>query len=205
MTNNGLNTTRFTPIFPGSCPYITSVGATRGVGPEQAVSFSSGGFSDVFPRPSYQDTAVTTYLGAVGLNFEGLYNVSGRGYPDVAAAGSGFQVVSEAQIQSMDGTSASAPVFAAIVSLLNSALVAQGKPPLGFLNPWLYSVAGPGGALTDITVGGSKGCTGESLYSGLPTPYVEGAGWNATVGWDPVTGLGTPLFNQLLALATAAA
>lgn len=36
------------------------------------------------------------------------------------------------------------------------------------------------------------------VYSGLPAPFVPGAGWNATEGWDPVTGLGTPLFDKLL-------
>ncbi|KAI0134750.1 peptidase-like protein [Xylariales sp. AK1849] len=204
QTNDGSETTRFTPSFPGACPYITSVGGTTGVEPERAVSFSSGGFSDYFPRPSYQDAAVPAYLAKIGDTFTGLYNESGRGFPDVSAQGNGFQVVSQGRVISVGGTSASAPTFASIVSLLNNALVAQGKAPLGFLNPWLYSTALNGSALTDITAGGSKGCTSRSIYSGEVTPVVAGAGWNATEGWDPVTGLGTPLFDKLLELATAA-
>jgi tripeptidyl-peptidase I len=203
QTNDGTNTTRFTPTFPGACPYITSVGGTTSISPEKAVSFSSGGFSDYFPRPSYQDTAVPAYLATIGDTFSGLYNAAGRGFPDVAAQGSGFQVVSQGQIISVGGTSASAPTFAALVSLVNNKLVAQGRSPLGFMNPWLYAAASPGGGLTDITEGGSRGCTAASQYSGLPTPAVPGAGWNATAGWDPVTGLGTPLFDQLLTLALA--
>lgn len=53
------------------------------------------------------------------------------------------------------GTSAAAPIFAAIIALVNDALLADGKPPLGFLNPWLYTTAR--NAFTDVTVGSSFG------------------------------------------------
>jgi len=56
--------------------------------------------------------------------------------------------------------------------------------------------------MTDITVGGSKGCTGRDIFTGGPAPKVPFASWNATTGWDPVTGLGTPNFGKLLALTT---
>ncbi|KAI0002764.1 subtilisin-like protein [Xylariaceae sp. FL0662B] len=201
QTNDGRNTTRLLPIFPAACPFVTSVGGTVGVEPEHAVSFSSGGFSDVFARPGYQDTAVSAYLAGIGDTFRGLYNAAGRGFPDVAAQGRNFSVISQGKLNKVSGTSASAPTFAAVVSLLNNARLQTGQRPLGFLNPWLYSSAAAGAALTDIVVGGSKGCTGKDIYSDLPAPYVPGAGWNATEGWDPVTGLGTPLFDKLLALA----
>lgn len=70
---------------------------------------------------------------------------------------------------------------------------------LGFLNPWLYALNGLG--FTDIVDGGSNGCTGQNSRSGQATPYVPYASWNATPGWDPVTGLGTPLFDSLSQLA----
>ncbi|OTA70220.1 peptidase-like protein [Hypoxylon sp. EC38] len=197
QTNDGKNTTRLLPIFPAACPYVTSVGGTVGVEPEQAVSFSSGGFSDIFPRPDYQESAVATYLDSIGDTFKDLYNPAGRGFPDVAAQGRNFNVISQGQLIKVGGTSASAPTFASLISLLNNARIQSGEKPLGFLNPWLYSEAANGG-LTDIVLGGSKGCTGRDMYSGLPTPIVPGAGWNATEGWDPVTGLGTPLFDKLL-------
>ncbi|KAI0455004.1 subtilisin-like protein [Xylaria acuta] len=198
QTNDGKNTTRLLPIFPAACPYLTSVGGTVGVEPERAVSFSSGGFSDIFPRPLYQELSVSKYVRSIGSTFAGLYNPRGRGFPDVAAQGSGFVVISQGRAIKVGGTSASAPAFAAVVSLLNNARLSKGLPPLGFLNPWLYAHKD---ALTDIVDGGSKGCTGRDIYSGLPAPYVPGAGWNATKGWDPVTGLGTPLFDKLLAKA----
>lgn len=111
QTNDGKNTTRFLfvapkpphdlsslmirtrPIFPAACPYVTSVGGTHYVEPEEAIYFSSGGFSDRFPRPSYQDAAVKAYLKTLGSRWKGLYNAHGRGFPDVAAQGSRFHVL----------------------------------------------------------------------------------------------------------------
>ncbi|KAL3424591.1 Pro-kumamolisin [Phlyctema vagabunda] len=205
QTNDGKNTTRFLPIFPAACPYVTSVGGTYGVEPEKAIYFSSGGFSDRFPRPAYQKSAVDDYLNILGDRWDGLYNPAGRGFPDVAAQGYRFHVVDKntTTLELGDilvgGTSASAPTFAAIVSLLNNARLSANKKPLGFLNPWLYSHGKKG--LTDIVNGGSTGCTGRDVYSGLPTPFVPYASWNATKGWDPVTGLGTPDFEELLKLS----
>ena len=93
QTNDGKNTTRFLPIFPAACPFVTSVGGTYHVQPEVAIAFSSGGFSDRFPRPSYQDAAVTNYLSILGDTWKGLFNPAGRGFPDVAAQSSRFVVV----------------------------------------------------------------------------------------------------------------
>ena len=200
QTNDGKNTTRFLPIFPASCPYVTAVGGTTGVVPERAVSFSSGGFSDRFPTPKWQEEAVKTYLTGLGDRWKGLYNPQGRGFPDIAAQGRAFRVVDKGRDIAVGGTSASAPTVAAIIALLNAARKEKGLPVLGFLNPWLYSEAYK--VLTDITAGGSNGCSGIDIYSGLPTPIVPYASWNATKGWDPVTGLGTPDFGKLLNIAT---
>lgn len=199
QTNDGKNTTRFLPIFPAACPYVTSVGGTHYVNPESAIYFSSGGFSDLFPRPAYQDTAVSDYLKMLGSTWAGLYNPAGRGFPDIAAQSSRFHVVDKGAEILVGGTSASAPTVSAIIALLNAARKQSGAAPLGFLNPWLYSTGYKG--LTDIVNGGSTGCTGVDIYSGLPAPFVPYASWNATKGWDPVTGYGTPNFRKLLALA----
>ncbi|PGH11694.1 hypothetical protein AJ79_04717 [Helicocarpus griseus UAMH5409] len=198
QSNDGKNTTRFDPIFPATCPFVTSVGGTHGTDPEYAVSFSSGGFSDRYPRPAYQDDVVSRFLNQLGNRWDGLYNPAGRGFPDVAAQSGDFQVVDKGEVAHTSGTSAAAPVFAAIISILNSMRLAEGKPVLGFLNPLLYALKGAG--FNDIVTGVSEGCKGTSRSSGLPTPHVPGAGWNATVGWDPVTGLGTPDFAALAKL-----
>ncbi|KAL8688322.1 MAG: hypothetical protein Q9218_005737 [Villophora microphyllina] len=198
QSNDGKNTTRLLPIFPAACPFVTSVGGTYRVNPERAVGFSSGGFSDRFPRPAYQDAAVTAYLAQLGDTFKGLFNPNGRGFPDVAAQSYNFTVVDKGKEIRVGGTSAAAPAFAGIVALLNGARLAERHKPLGFLNPFIYKYGYHG--LTDIVDGGSRGCTGRDMYSGLPSPVVPGAGWNATKGWDPVTGYSTPNFPVLLAL-----
>ncbi|KAL8644484.1 MAG: hypothetical protein Q9210_007232 [Variospora velana] len=199
QSNDGKNATRLLPVFPAACPYVTSVGGTFRVLPERAIGFSSGGFSDRFPRPAYQDAAVTTYLNSIGDTFKGLFNPNGRGFPDVAAQAYNFTVIDSGREIRVGGTSASAPAFAGIVALLNGARLAKGRKPLGFLNPFIYKYGYRG--LTDIVDGGSRGCTGRDIFSGLPTPIVPGAGWNATKGWDPVTGYGTPNFPALLRLS----
>ncbi|KAF7308336.1 Family S53 protease [Mycena chlorophos] len=179
--------TTFLPAFPGTCPYLTSVGSTfttNGQAPETAASFSSGGFSNIFAIPSYQADAVQTYLGLLGSQNEGLFNSSGRGYPDVAAQGENVQIVVDGQVTPVDGTSCSSPIFASVVSLINDQLATAGKAPLGFLNPFLYANAA---ALTDITAGNNPGCNTD--------------GFPALKGWDPVTGLGTPNFAALVKAA----
>lgn len=59
-TNDDSKKPRFLAEFPSSCPWITSIGGTEAVSPEIAWSDSSGGFSDYFPQPKYQSTAVAT-------------------------------------------------------------------------------------------------------------------------------------------------
>ena len=81
------------------------------------------------------------------------------------------------------GTSASAPVFAAILNRINEERIAVGKSTVGFVNPTLY--ANPQ-VLHDITVGNNSGCGTSGFF--------------AATGWDPVTGLGTPNYPAMLEL-----
>ncbi|KAG1719137.1 peptidase S8/S53 domain-containing protein, partial [Suillus paluster] len=107
-----------------------------------------------------------------------------QAYPDVAAQGLNFLIVYQGQTGHVGGTSCSSPTFTSFVSMLNDARISDGKTPLGFLNPFLYSNGYT--ALNDITAGNNPGCGTE--------------GFNATIGWDPVTGFGTPNFEKLKAL-----
>lgn len=98
------------------------------------------------------------------------------------------------------GTSAASPVVASIIALLNDARFRAGKPAIGFANPLLYALAANSSAINDITEGAALGCQGVNLQSGEAVPgagVIPYASWNATVGWDPVTGLGTPNFGKL--------
>ncbi|EJF57919.1 family S53 protease [Dichomitus squalens LYAD-421 SS1] len=178
----------FEPTFPSGCPFLTSVGSTQGI-KETAADFSSGGFSNIFAQPDYQADAVAGYLKTLGTTNQGLFNPQGRAFPDVSAQGVNFVVDIGGQGQGVSGTSASSPTFASVVALLNDELLNQGKSPLGFLNPLLYSSGAA--ALNDITSGSNPGCGTDGF------PAVE--------GWDAVTGLGTPDFNKLLTLVTGSA
>ncbi|KAH9020536.1 subtilisin-like protein [Lactarius deliciosus] len=172
---------RFVPEFPASCPYVTAVGGTTEYDPEVAAPLSGGGFSDHFPRPAYQDVAVSAFLERQGTQYAGLYNPEGRGIPDIAAQALMLPIVLKSAWMAMDGTSCSAPVLAGIISLLNDYLITGGRPPLGFLNIRLYHDGFAG--LNDITSGSNPGCDTD--------------GFSAVPGWDPVTGLGTPDFEKL--------
>ncbi|KUJ17383.1 subtilisin-like protein, partial [Mollisia scopiformis] len=181
VSNDGLNRTTFLPTFPASCPWVTAVGATHVI-LEQGESFSSGGFSNYFAVPDYRRNATASYIATLNGQYEGLYNASGRGIPDVAVFGSRFETENN-NISSghHSGTSAGTPVFASMIALINDMRLRNGKPVLGWLNPRLYSESLKD-VWNDITEGSSYGCD---------------ASWNSTEGWDAVIGLGTPDFQRL--------
>ncbi|KAK2067280.1 hypothetical protein P8C59_001036 [Phyllachora maydis] len=199
---SGTTCSRFVALFPSSCPWVTSVGATMDFAPEMVAyrpAFvdangarhgnytSGGGFSNYFATPAYQAEAVAKYVAGLDGRYDGLYNKSGRGYPDISAQGLYFAYFYNGKEGTISGTSASTPLTSAILSLVNDALMAAGKSPLGFMNPWLYKVGHKG--LNDIVNGSAHGCG----VDGFP----------AVAGWDAVTGLGTPNFPRLVELAGA--
>ncbi|KAF8258875.1 subtilisin-like protein [Lactarius quietus] len=179
---NSTGDVQFMPNFPASCPYVTSVGGTTSVFPEVGAELSGGGFSNYFTRPSYQKDVIPPYLDSIGNLYEGLYTPAGRGMPDISAQAIDYMVTMSNTPMLTSGTSASAPVVAGVIALLNDLLISEEKPPLGFLNPWLYGDAQPG--LMDVSSGNNPGCGTE--------------GFPARSGWDPVTGLGTPDFLELM-------
>ncbi|KAF8264646.1 peptidase S8/S53 domain-containing protein [Lactarius quietus] len=184
MAKDGSPTVQFVPVFPATCPYVTTVGGTESIeesmAPEAGTSLSGGGFSFYFPRPDYQDDAVPPFIKSIGTQHKGLYDPAGRGIPDISAHARGYQVVEKGELMVADGTSCAAPTVAGIISLLNDYQLSKGRAPLGFLNPLLYGYLRKG--FTDIKSGSNPGC-------GTP-------GFAAVPGWDPVTGLGTPDFSN---------
>lgn len=211
----------FNPPYPAACPYLTAVGATQlsppdlddtydedacttyacpKSGPEDAVAYedagftSGGGFSNVAPMPDYQKDAIAAYMASgVELPPTSYFNTSGRGFPDIAAIGSQnliyYSSIFGGQYQPVGGTSASAPLIAGVLALLNDALVSGGYPQLGFANPLLYKMAAEcDECFTDITVGENK-CTESGCF--------DCKGFVCAAGWDPVTGLGTPVYSAM--------
>jgi kumamolisin len=134
---------------------------------------TGGGVSNVFPLPAWQN--------AFGVpapsNPKG-----GRGVPDVsgdADPNTGYNVLVDGESAVYGGTSAVAPLWAALVARINQQI---GKP-VGFLNPLIYAKAVEASAFHDIT----KGNNGS---------------FSAAAGWDPCTGLGSPDGARLLAALT---
>ena len=193
----------FNPMFPASCPYVTAVGATQikpgtnlanalannSSQPEEVlttIAHSGGGFSNVFDLPTYQAQTVKYWFKAHPPIYESdLYNSSQntRAYPDISANGANFAFSVEAQWELTYGTSASAPVLASILTLINQERLKAGKSVVGFINPTAY--AHPE-VFNDVTIGFNQGCGTN--------------GWEAVEGWDPVTGLGTPDYEKMLGL-----
>lgn len=193
----GVNFT-YSPTFPSTSPYVTSVGATNfqrrsAIGPEEAWDNSGGGFSNYFGIPPYQKAAVDGYLRAANASLpnRAWWNQTGRGYPDVSALGgdrNSFCIAGGSLFAGTWGTSASSPVVASMIARLNAHRLARGKKVLGFLNPWIYKHAA---AFNDVT----KGCNDHE--------HKKNGGFAAVKGWDPATGVGTPNWPKLLKAALA--
>lgn len=190
--------TKLYPAWPASSPWVTTVGATRFVDNKvgnvemAADQFGSGGgFSTAYNAVPDQVAAVQHYFKTVKASQipPGYFNASGRATPDISALGEGYQVIVNGKVCREGGTSASAPTFAGLVSLLNEARIRAGKPAMGYLNRFLYQNPS---AFRDVTIG-----TNAINQVGWATPY----GFSCAPGWDPVTGLGTPNFEKLLKAA----
>jgi len=191
--------TEYIASFPASAVYVTAVGGVEGgdlgntdTG-ETAWEFSGGGFSIYFDEPEWQTAAVSSYLsqeGEVAMPSEGRYLAGKRGYPDISAQSVDYVIAVNGDWYLVSGTSASCPAIAGMVSMANVARVAAGKGPLGFLNPSLYQIydaqSDYNEVFNDITEGYNEGCRVD-----------EDVGFYTAKGWDPVTGPGSPKFEQL--------
>ena len=144
---------------------------------------SGGGFSRLFPRPRYQH-------GVPGTG-------TTRGVPDVSADANGHTgmalAISEGggkyMIRNSGGTSASAPIWAALIALADQ----YAGHHLGFVNPAIYRIARSRyyhQAFHDITRGNNT----------VEFPPVTITGYKAAPGWDPVTGWGSPNAQVLVPL-----
>lgn len=179
--------------FPSSSPYVLGVGGTMltGTEPESAEQVwweapgqrtnngggsTGGGVSVFFPRPGWQNVKVQS------LNSD---SIDGRVVPDVAALAGPplYDLTLLGDDAPNGGTSASTPLWAALVARINAALPADKQQR--FLTPLLYQSNGIGksiGATTfvDITLGNN-----------ISNPQ-PGVGYDAGEGYDAVTGWGVP-------------
>lgn len=137
---------------------------------------TGGGVSTLFDRPSWQEVKVKS------LN-QG--SIDGRVTPDIAALSGPplYDLVFLGKDAPNGGTSASAPLWAALIARINAKLPAAKQQR--FLTPLLYQTTSNGQALgasssRDITIGNN---------ASNPQP---GKGYKAGPGFDAVTGWGVP-------------
>lgn len=152
---------------------------------DNRTSSSGGGFSNTFATPQYQEEHLRRYYASEGGHLEGfqdLFNASGRGYPDAAAAATSVEIATGGRFHYAYGTSSSTPIFAAMIAKINNERLRVGKSPVGFINPVLY---GNAQAFRDVVDGHNSGCGVDDAF-------------RASKGWDAATGLGSPDYEKLL-------
>jgi hypothetical protein len=160
----------------------------------------AGGADSSHAVPSYQSD-----FGLVPATADPAALV-GRGLPDVSANSGGnlFYGVPQAEMNGLHGgggTSAAAPLWAALVSQFNAIFHDQGLPSLGYMNDLLYTAAAIApGSFNDVTLGNNVssfalgGAFSDAETGTAITP--TGFGYQAGPGFDLATGLGSP--NGLL-------
>ena len=161
--------------FPASSPFALACGGTslqgNGTRIDSEVVWNDGGgngatgggISGFFAAPAWQSglSATTTAGKATPLTMRGVPDVAGDADPET-----GYDVRIDGTDTVIGGTSAVAPLWAALIARLNQI----GGKPLGYANPMLYA---NGGKLRDITAGNN-------------------GDFAAAVNWDACTGLGSP-------------
>jgi kumamolisin len=160
--------------FPASSPYALACGGTSLHANQKTITSevvwnhgangaSGGGISSFFPTPGWQMGKKAIHLGGKPID------LTNRGVPDVAGDAdpeTGYLVRVDGTDTVIGGTSAVAPLWAGLIARINQ----TAGTPVGYVNPMLY---GKPQALRDI-VSGSNG------------------DFEAAMGWDACTGLGTP-------------
>lgn len=172
--------------FPADVPYVTAVGGTTLIKTatgynESAWSGSGGGVSKFFSEPSFQKEMSPAIQQELGGH---------RGIPDVAAdanPNTGMAFYIGGQWALTGGTSASTPFWAAIVAIADQ----MAGHPLGNINPGIYKLGISTNAHRDF----------RDIISGSNTVNkgnIHMQGYSATVGWDAVTGWGTPQASSFI-------
>ncbi len=189
LSTDGVSDGKAHVDFPASSPWAAGCGGTAISVSGSAItsevvwndgsSGTGGGISDLFPVPSFQQSASLPPSVNDGQKR--------RGVPDVAADASpetGYRLIVSGKSQVVGGTSAVAPLWAGLTALINQGV---GKP-IGFCLPFLYENPS---LLRPIT-------SGNNIPSGSSIGYKAGPGWNACAG------LGVPNGQALFAAFTSA-
>jgi kumamolisin len=173
--------------FPASSPYVLACGGTRLEGTNGVITnevvwnemgngATGGGYSSIFDLPSWQSNVGVPTTAIKGEKRR-------RGVPDIAGnadPATGYQILVDGQQLIFGGTSAVAPLYAGLFAIINQQL----GQSIGFLNPLLYQLSSPESGLHDITSGNND--------------TIGNGSFEARVGWDACTGLGSVDGTKLL-------
>jgi kumamolisin len=190
-TDSGIGDGHAHVLYPGCDPYVTSCGGTtlkdisgtrftEVLWSDSKTGASGGGVSAYFGLPPWQEGVNVPASVEDGHRGRGLPDIAGNADPD-----SGYTLVLNGKNtkKPVGGTSATAPLYAGLVALIN----AQLRIRLGYLNPTLYELA-ESGVYRDVT------CCGTNAFADAPGYHV-GQGWDATTGFGSVRG--TALLDEL--------
>jgi kumamolisin len=166
--------------FPSALPTVTSVGGTTMFQTPQGTyqketawgnpiseAGTGGGLSQHFKRPAYQK----------GPGVDNQFSNGNRQVPDVAAAAdenTGYHILLAGQDRQIGGTSAAAPLWAAVTALIDQDFQKRGLKPIGFANPALYWMAQNGNQLSSPPF--------HQVTEGNNLAYPAGPGWNYCTG-----------------------
>ena len=213
------------PVFPGSSPWVLSVGGifivssniTRNWTTDLCKNYScatgniespsnfnylgwttGGGFAiyNTEKEQKWQKDFITKYLES-GIPLPSTFSREGRGYPDISSVSHNCPVIDSNEIMAIDGTSCSSPIIASIISIINNHQLSKNKSKVGFFNPLLYKMAKNDYSLFNDIKSGNNYCN-EAQCCPNRNDTGSNYGYLSTIGWDPVTGLGTPNVGKIL-------
>ncbi|MGD0941311.1 MAG: S53 family peptidase [Terracidiphilus sp.] len=172
-SSDGVNDGKNHVDFPASCPHVLAAGGTRLTAANGVIT------SETVWNDGEQGGATgggfSTFFARPDWQSNDVHSPN-RGVPDVAGNAdpdSGYNVLVDGQQMVVGGTSAVAPLWAGLIALLSQKLQSR----IGFINQTLYNL-NESTCFHDIT-SGSNGA------------------FSAGTGWDPTTGLGSPVGIQL--------
>ncbi|HVI09161.1 MAG TPA: S53 family peptidase [Candidatus Binatia bacterium] len=183
--DNGSNTPP-SVVWPSDDPYVVAVGGTDLVttGPGGAW-LSETGWNGSAGGPSGNKVPIPPYQLLPGVvNSTNHASSKYRNYPDVSAEANTNQwsCYDGGCFEGNGGTSYAAPQWAGLTALANQQALQEGKATLGFINRPIYEIGVASSFDTDF----------HDITSG------SNGGYNAVVGYDLVTGWGTPIGPALI-------
>jgi hypothetical protein len=159
----------------------------------QTAWYGSGGGVLQGTIPFYQPSQATTNYDPSSFYPGSSAPLSHRMIPDVSAFASGIEFYeSGGPNTTTGGTSASTPLWAGFMALVNQQNAINHLPPVGFANPALYHIGTSANYQSSFT----------DIQDGSKNTSSSGASYSTVQGYDMVTGWGSPTCGLITTLST---